>query len=75
MPDKAPIEILMGRRLGQKPEMERRVKQAMRGAAVSNRMAEAASRKLQERGTAAFYELSTEDLKVAIKAALMEYGK
>jgi hypothetical protein len=74
----APIENLMGRRMGEKKELERRVKQAMRGAAVSNRMLDAANKKLIERmGEVGFIinGPAAEDLKAAIKAALMEYGK
>lgn len=65
----------MDRRMGKKPEMERRVKQAMRGAAVSERMTQAAYSKLIERGCEGRYGITGEDLKAAIKAALMEYGK
>lgn len=74
----SPIENLMARRAAEKPEMERRVKQAMRGAAVSERMLEAARMKIIDRiGSNAYAAcgLSTLDLKAAIKAALMEYGK
>lgn len=75
MPDRPPIDILGTRRMREKPELERRVKQAMRGAAVSERMLVAADNKLRERGSEGRYGLTAEDLKAAIKAALMEYGK
>lgn len=68
----------MNRRAAEKPEMERRVKQAMRGAAVSERMLVAAQSTLKARMGADNYVAcspASADLKAAIKAALMEYGK
>lgn len=79
MADKpSPIENLMRRRGDERALVTRHLPAAIRGIAVSNQILEAATRRLHDRmGSKAFFaaEINPLDLKAAIKAALMEYGK